>query len=330
MNAMHTQYNKVQGNAYNAAPVSATRNSTSATGELQVTSGPVDQYSPNSGSSEGSLGLYNPRMFSGNGGQGVSITAPPMRDSKATSPNAPAASTSAFADLSSKEQRAAYVDRMNAAGIKASNPPTEKQLTEYFSTFNNDKARGQAPGQYEDYAKAFHIHEASTDKPGDVKYSPEKSYTVDGQTVYKTLGEAKKANPGQNWFEVSTADASSWKDVSNRPAHKDGRKIQDCEGFAYMGGKLLGAAGYQPTQVATGDKDNGHAMAVFKDPNGGNSVVVSNEQTFSGTNEDQLLQDGWGFATGNDGRASGKMYRGTTGAEAQSRQVAEREGFPKR
>lgn len=242
---------------------------------------------------------------------GQGHTAPAVRDGGAAEATSQGGPTS---------QQTAFLDGMRQAGIKASNPPTEAQLKKYFGTFNNAEHRGEAPAKFQEYSQAFHVHEAETGH-GDVEYSKETNYML-GNKFYKNEAEVQKAaNKAQKeWDYVETADASSWKDINGTDQHSDGRRIQDCEGFAFMGQELLGAAGYKTSQVATwGENGTAHAMAVLEDPNGGPSAVVSNDRVFQGKDKTELLDQGWGYATGNDGSGHGAYFEDTTQARAQTR-----------
>ncbi|MCA9795353.1 MAG: hypothetical protein KC910_26275 [Candidatus Eremiobacteraeota bacterium] len=243
-------------------------------------------------------------------------TAPSVRDGGAVEANPQGGVAS---------QQAAFLDGMKQAGIKASNPPTEAQLKKYFGTFNNAKHRSQALDKFQEYSQAFHVHEAETGH-GDVEYSPETNYML-GNKFYNSKEAAEKAanKAQQPWDEVASADASSWKDINGTDKHTDGRHIQDCEGFAFMGQELLGAAGYKTSQVATwGENGTAHAMAVLQDPSGGPSAVVSNDRVFSGKDKTALLDQGWGYATGNDGSGHGAYFEDTTQARAQTRMTLNR------
>lgn len=248
-------------------------------------------------------------------------TAPAIRDSGAAAPanGGVKDTTTDFKFLTPEKQREAFSARMKAAGVTASEPPTQEELQKYFKTFDNPKKRAQAASEFQDYATAYHVHIASSDNgnsQSDVQYSKESHFFV-GKKRFPTeeaaQNEANRVRKDYTKFE--TRDASSWQDVStDRKTNSDGRKIQDCEGFAYMSQTLLGAAGYKSTQVANGS----HAMTVFKDPAGGNTVVTSNERAFSGKNEAELLEQGW---TSAGGSGETKWYRGATQAEAQAQYV---------
>ena len=244
------------------------------------------------------------------------------------------------------ERQQAYVKRMEAAGVKnVSNPPTEQQMVQYFGTFNSKEKRGQAAQEYRDYASSFHVHASSADsrtlsmkenETKDINYSADKNVWVVKGKVYndQTTADAaaKKAGLSNLAPQSLSSDASEWKDVANRKAGPDGRKSQDCEGFAFMGAKLMEAAGYEATQLAGGyAQGTGHALVVLKDPSGGESVVISNDGAFSGKKgtEKQLQHQGWEYAIG-EGVKEPAWYQGSSQAEAQAKMMwAEEPSFRK-
>ena len=230
-------------------------------------------------------------------------------------------------DATIRQQQTQFVSDMQAAGIQASNPPTQAQLRQYFGTFNNAENRGQALEQFSNYTNAFHVHTVETNGtgPADVRYSPETTHTYDGK-IYSSDQAARRAQSAGdtsiNRLSVATADPSSWADISGRPSYH-GRKIQDCEGFAYMSQTLLGAAGYQVTHTNNGTQETAHNMTVVTDPSNGNVAVTSNSQTFTGGTQQELLQRGWTAAGGpGDG---GTFYTGDTIAHSQASNAAGRQ-----
>lgn len=222
-----------------------------------------------------------------------------------------------------KAKQAEFVADMKAAGIKGvHNPPTEAELKKYFGTFNSKDKREAALEQFENYTNAFHTHTAEVkgQENKDITYSSEKNYIYNGQR-YDSEKEARKAavangepKVGINW--VDTKDASKWSDVDGKKAY-NGRKIQDCEGFAYMSRSLLGAAGYEVSHSVNKDTNggNGHEMTVLKDPDSGKLAVTSNSKTFTGGTQQQLLTKGYDYATGGQATA-GKFYVADTAAHA--------------
>jgi hypothetical protein len=245
------------------------------------------------------------------GGVGRRAAAPQVRDGAATD-------RIRGASADTHAQQTAFEGEMRAAGVDACHPPTQDQLRAYFRTFDSRARRGEAPAAYERYARAFHTHTANVPgrRDADVRYSPETSYVV-GNRFYGSEAEAARRG---DYRVVDTADASAWGDVNRQPLH-EGRRVQDCEGFAFMAQDLLGAAGYRTEQVANqGSNGYAHAMVAARDPQSGRRVVVSNERAFSGTgSRDALLGQGWNHATGNDGSTPGRFYTGETQAQAQAR-----------
>lgn len=222
------------------------------------------------------------------------------------------------------QRQTEFVQGMKDAGIKASNPPTSDQLKQYFKTFNSDDKREKALDEYENYTNAFHTHtaEVAGQETKDIKYSKETTFLYDGKMYDSKKGaqDAAKAagdkSPTING--VQTADASSWNDVNGKGGH-NGRKVQDCEGFAFMSGELLGAAGYNVQQSSNADTSNehGHAMTVLTDPKSGQTYVTSNNKAFKGGNQQELLEKGYDYATGGK-HTAGNFYVSDTQAHAQT------------
>ncbi|MBN9414942.1 MAG: hypothetical protein J0I12_05855 [Candidatus Eremiobacteraeota bacterium] len=222
------------------------------------------------------------------------------------------------------QRQTEFVQGMNDAGIKASNPPTQDQLKAYFKTFNSDDKREKALDEFENYSNAFHTHTAEVKghEKDDIKYSKETTFLYGGK-MYDSKKEAQAAakeagddRPTING--VNTADASKWSDVDSKKAY-NGRKIQDCEGFAYMSGELLGAAGYNVQQSSNADtsNNNGHAMTVLTDPKTNKTYVTSNNKAFKGGTQQELLEKGYDYATGGE-HTAGKFYVSDTQAHAQT------------
>lgn len=250
-------------------------------------------------------------------------TAPEVRDAD----HAPQATDRAAI----RQQQSEFVGAMQERGIKASNPPTQAQLEQYFATYNNPDEREQALKQFEDYTTAYHVHTADVKghENDDVKYSPEKTYYSNGQYFESAAAARKEARKegNQNFVgTISTRDASSWSDVSRRPDY-NGRRVQDCEGFAYMSQELLGAAGYEVTHVNNQSPDGGaHSMALLRDPDSQRLAVTSNNKTYSGTDQDTLLRQGWDYASGG-GKEPGTFYTGSTQARAEAAAVVGQNGW---
>ena len=105
-------------------------------------------------------------------------------------------------------------------------PPTETNVTDYFKTMKG-KPISEIKDAFQNYANAFYVHsEKKGVDRGDVVYSEHKY--KEGNTVYNSHAPV------------------SWKEVTdNREVHSDGRRIIDCEGYAYMGQQIFQAAGFQ-------------------------------------------------------------------------------------
>ena len=104
--------------------------------------------------------------------------------------------------------------------------PTETNVTDYFKTMKG-KPISEIKDAFQNYANAFYVHsEKKGVDRGDVVYSEHKY--KEGKTVYNSHAPV------------------SWKEVTdNREVHSDGRRIIDCEGYAYMGQQIFQAAGFQ-------------------------------------------------------------------------------------
>lgn len=224
-----------------------------------------------------------------------------------------------------REQQAAFRQAMSDRGVRASDPPTQAQLREYFGTYNNAEERPQALRQFEDYTTAYHVHTAERrgHETDDVHYSPERTYYSNGQYFDREADARRVARQDGNTpfvGTVRTSDASSWRDVANRPDY-NGRRVQDCEGFAYMSQELLGSAGYQVTHTNNQGADgSAHSMTVVRDPDSAQEAVTSNNKTFTGGTREELLRQGWDWAGGR-GVDPGNFYTGPTQARAQAAQV---------
>lgn len=224
-------------------------------------------------------------------------------------------------------QQNEFETKMKDAGFKASHPPTQAELKDYFASFNSKDKRGKALEEFENYSTAYHVHntEVKGKEKQDVTYSPEKTYVYKGQQ-YDTKAEAlkaAKADPGGTLGTVSSADASKWSDISKKPDH-NGRKVQDCEGFAYMSQELLGAAGYQVTHSSNKGNEGAHSMTAVKDPDSGKQYATSNNRTFAGDTQEEALRKGWKSVGTGDG---GTYYTGDTQAHAQTARVTAEKGW---
>lgn len=211
-----------------------------------------------------------------------------------------------------------FVDKMQKAGIQAQLPPSEQQLKDYFATFKSNPSTqktAEAKQAFRDYVDAFHIHPAKStgNASSDVVYGADKTKT-DG---------------------IDFKTANSWKEVTtDRQVDQNGKfagkYVNDCEGYAYLGETLLGAAGFKVKGYVSGVQDDkrAHIMVLLEDPQG-KPAVTSNEEVYDASNvrvegktvEEQrveILEGGW---SGAGAKGYPNFYIGDTSAESQSHMV---------
>jgi hypothetical protein len=146
-------------------------------------------------------------------------------------------------------------------------PPSEKNVTEYFNTMKG-KPIIEIKAAFQSYAEAFYVHEGDVGGE-DITYSKHKH-------------QGKDSYAPESWKEVT----------DNRDVHSDGRRIIDCEGYAYMGQKMLKAAGFDVNFGVAARNDNlnrAHIMVsgsrTITDPVDGKQktemAVISNNDFFS-------------------------------------------------
>jgi hypothetical protein len=212
-----------------------------------------------------------------------------------------------------------FVDKMQQAGIQAKLPPTEQQLKDYFATFKanpDPKTTAAAKQAFTEYVGAFHVHPAVStgDASVDIVYGKDKTKT-DG-------------------IEFKTAD--SWKEVTtDRTVEKTGKHagkhVNDCEGYAYLSEKLLGAAGFKVHGYVSGQQTDraAHIQVLLEDPQG-KLAVTSNEQVYDENNVRlngttnaekrlELLDGGW---LGAGAVGTPDFFIGATSAQSQSNMMA--------
>jgi hypothetical protein len=197
-----------------------------------------------------------------------------------------------------------FLSEMQKAGIKADYPPSEAQLTAYFKTLKDKPAAARQA--FEDYTGSFHIHPAHVNgAASDIRYS---------QT---------KVKRGQSDYTTDTPQG--WSDVSNRPAKGTqyaGRQMNDCQGYAFLAEKLLGAAGFKVIHNIAAVQGTGagsaHAMVMFTHPKETGLTLSSGEKTYHGNAAKPLARQGYEDVVGK-GNLTGKehYYTGKTQADAE-------------
>ncbi len=189
-----------------------------------------------------------------------------------------------------------FLAKMQGAGIKADFPPSKDQLVAYFKTLAGKPQ--EARKALGDFNTAFQVHVAqeTQDPKADVLYG----------------GDKKHPLPPSRWSDVEkTAAGATGENV--------GKRVNDCEGYAFMAEELMKAAGFQLKHelTANGGPSGAHAMAVFThDKEPGKVTLTSNEAVFSGKNEKVLADQGFTHA-GGKATASNKYYAGATLRESQ-------------
>lgn len=189
-----------------------------------------------------------------------------------------------------------FLAKMQAEGIKADLPPSKDQLVAYFKTlFGNPTEARKA---LKEFNTAFQVHVAQETQ------DPKAGVLYGGK-------------------EDAPLPPSKWSDVAKTPADAKGenvgKRVNDCEGYAFMAEELMKAAGFKLKHQLTahGGPAGAHAMAVFThDKEPGKVTLTSNEAVFSGKNEKALADQGFTHA-GGKATASNKYYAGSTMRESQ-------------
>jgi hypothetical protein len=146
--------------------------------------------------------------------------------------------------------RESFIAGLNRAlGTSIRTFPSLDLLRRYFATLAPDAAIRA----YEDYASSFYVHIAVSSR------NPAADVTYPGGAC-------------DRWQEVTGGRRS------------EGRRVIDCEGFAYIAHELLRAAGFNPAgyQVfyipTAGQPSDWHIVAVLEPPDGGPRVYVGGPQ----------------------------------------------------
>ena len=205
-----------------------------------------------------------------------------------------------------------FLSKMQAAGVKADYPPTEGQLVDYFKTLkNNPNAAREA---FDSYTQNFHVHPVNVKGADfDIKYSQD------------------KVKYGASQSEYTVDVPKDWSSVANRPVTDKGypqyigKQMNDCQGFAFMAQKLMGAAGFKLEHhiaVYPGPHGAGHSMAMFTHPPETGYTVTSNDRSFHGDKTKDVAKQGYEYAAGKENVTNKEhFYTGKTMAEAEIQQV---------
>lgn len=189
-----------------------------------------------------------------------------------------------------------FLAKMQGAKIKADYPPTRDQLVAYFKTLDGNPT--EARKALKEFNAAFEVHVAqeTQDPKADVTYH----------------GTEDAPLPPNDWADVE-------KRTPNAKGENVGKRVNDCEGYAFLNEQLLKAAGFELKHhlTANGGPAGAHAMVVFthkKDP--GNVTLTSNGGVHHGKNEKAVADEGFKAAGGKPG-AKNAYYAGDTMGESQ-------------
>ena len=204
----------------------------------------------------------------------------------------------ALNDVNGFAANAIMINRMAAAPVGVSNPPTEAQATRYMRDLGHP-AKGPAPTAREvmqaasDITNGTIVHYSSAGKTDPVyreNPKPHAFYKDPSGRIHEFDSKAdahKAAKAGKPQIEASrkvyemhTRSPDQWSDITSQGT-RAGRHVGDCESKAYLQTRLLTEAGF--TSVGTVDVQRagghaGHMFGVFKAPDG--TVWVTSNQDF--------------------------------------------------
>jgi LysM domain-containing protein len=205
-----------------------------------------------------------------------------------------------------------FLSKMQKAGVKADYPPSETQLVKYFETMKNKP--GEARQAFDDYTQNFHVHPVNIKGADfDIKYSQDKVPYGPNKTPY-TVDVPK------DWSAVNQHPVKDMPEGKNLPQYV-GKQMNDCQGYAYMAEKLLGAAGFKLEHHITvfpGPHDAGHSMVIFSHAGEKGYTVTSNDRSFQGDTAKAAAKAGYEYGAGKDNVTGKEHYWvGKTMAEAE-------------
>lgn len=189
--------------------------------------------------------------------------------------------------LDARARQLEFAARMKSASF----PPTLDEVKTHF------KGLKDAKGEFQKYVKAFYGHVQDADRNADVVYDQD-----------------------QNKGKVQTFTPEDFDDVSNsRGLNANGQRLIDCEGYAFLGQELLGAAGFkQPAKggfmVMRGNGDEAHVILQME--RGQEKLWISNDSAI-----DDLARayDSTRAALRLPARSQATFYHGSTERQAVER-----------
>jgi hypothetical protein len=189
-----------------------------------------------------------------------------------------------------------FTDRMQRAGVRnLSFPPSDRNVDDYFSSLRRESA-SRVARDYQDYTRAFFVHHGSS-RP--LQYDSE---------THRIRG---------THFETHIPE--DWNDVTSSRQMRNGQRMIDCEGYAYLGQRLLSRAGFGEGRfTAIGSPDDsrterdesqlGHIMW-----SGTRRRVAGDPETFNGfaiaiSNDDATLIPTSSSRTSNEAREAALLH----------------------
>jgi|GEM_PF-7051603 len=178
--------------------------------------------------------------------------------------------------------QATVCDHMSQAlqaqgGSPVHHPPTEQDVTSYFATLRGHPTT-EVQQAYNDYASAYYVH------TGDQNLRIAGTDVVYDQETHHVRGHDVVTNTPEDWDDISSA----------RTLDRHGRRILDCEGFAYLGERCLTAAGF--------DRNHGRYTAMNvagvtpeqaqQNPNLAGHTVYTADRTVDGHTDVVMISNG--------------------------------------
>lgn len=189
-------------------------------------------------------------------------------------------------------KQAAFRSQMEAAGVEASDPPTDKELKAYFRTFQG-RDGSEAVKAYEQYSDAYTVHIGDNQTYGskDSVYGRDSTVTGKDGTVYNSKAEALKDTSSGDVSKVSYDNPDTLKESMKHTDKKYDVYELDCDGYARQACELLSEAGLECEFVVgtMSDTDDRHSAVIVK--SGDKEWVASNGEIEGGDGNNTTLNN---------------------------------------
>jgi len=173
--------------------------------------------------------------------------------------------------LEKRAEQLEYAEHLQAGGAKVSFPPTLAEVKSHFKGLKKKKTL-EVNQEFEKYVQTFYRHVQKDDPKADIVSDEERGAIAGEKGTFVT-------NTPEDFADVT----------DKRGLHGSGRRLIDCEGYAWLGEQLYTAAGFrQPGMGGYQVMKNGlegHVMLLME--RGNESVWVSNSRTY--TNAGQAM-----------------------------------------